>query len=307
MSSTRASSFSDRKRDSVLSAAKQSFLERGFAATNLDAVADTAGVSKMTIYSHFGSKKNLFIQVLEGIIAERSTSGPSLDADIEESALERALISIAVDLIETVQDAEVVGLRRVLVAEQPRQPELASAWRRSTVLAAVDALADYFGSLQRRGLLRDVDPTVLATQFLWMLIGDPLDAALLDPKATRTTPRAQATNVVRTVLPPTDAGQCDLIPPRPANNHVRTTGTYAPFEQRLVGRSRRFRRRAEIVPHADPLAVTGGRGQRIARRWRRLRRASAASRLRAIQQRQMGWWTGGLISCATTGSSFVDR
>jgi TetR/AcrR family transcriptional repressor of mexJK operon len=191
---------SQRKSRAVLGAAKRSFLERGFTATNLDEVASAAGVSKMTIYSHFGSKERLFIAVLEAVIAERSGSGPALDADIDEAGLDEALTAIAADLVETVQDAEVVGLRRVLVAEQPRQPGLASAWRRSTVLAAVDALADYFGALQRRGLLAEVDPTVLATQFLWMLIGDPLDARLLDPQAPRPAADAQAQEVVRTVL-----------------------------------------------------------------------------------------------------------
>jgi TetR/AcrR family transcriptional regulator, mexJK operon transcriptional repressor len=200
MSSTRASSFSDRKRESVLAAAKRSFLARGFAATNLDAVAQAAGVSKMTIYSHFGSKENLFMRVLARVIADHSTGGPALDADVEPSELQESLTAIAVDLIETVQDPEVAGLRRVLVAEQPRQPELASAWRRSAVLATVDELAEYFTSLQRRDLLAGIDPSLLATQFLWMLIGDPLDVALLDPGTTRTTPRAQATHAVRTLL-----------------------------------------------------------------------------------------------------------
>ena len=76
----------------------------------------------MTIYSHFGSKEGLFIQVLEQVIAERSTDTPSLDGDVDEAELVDTLMAIAVDLVETVQDPEVVGLRRVLVAEQPRRP-----------------------------------------------------------------------------------------------------------------------------------------------------------------------------------------
>jgi TetR/AcrR family transcriptional repressor of mexJK operon len=157
-------------------------------------------VSKMTIYNHFGSKENLFMRVLERVIAEHSTGGPALDADVDPLALRDSLCAIAVDLVETVQDAEVAGLRRVLVAEQPRQPDLAAAWRRSTVLASVDALAEYFASLQRRDLLAGIDPPLLATQFLWMLIGDPLDVALLDPGSSRTTAHAQATHAVQTLL-----------------------------------------------------------------------------------------------------------
>ena len=149
----------------MLDAAKRgSFLERGFTATNLDEVAAAAGVSKMTIYSHFGSKEGLFIQVLEQVIAEGSTDTPSLDGDVDEAELVDTLMAIAVDLVETVQDPEVVGLRRVLVAEQPRHPRLASAWRRSTVVAAVGALTGFFKALRERELLADVQPQVLATQ-----------------------------------------------------------------------------------------------------------------------------------------------
>ena len=200
MSGTRVAPALGPKRVAMLDAAKRSFLERGFTATNLDEVAAAAGVSKMTIYSHFGSKEGLFIQVLEQVIAERSTDTPSLDGDVDEAELVDTLMAIAVDLVETVQDPEVVGLRRVLVAEQPRHPELASAWRRSTVVAAVGALTGFFEALRERNLLSDVEPQVLATQFLWMLIGDPLDAALLDPPGTRPTSHAHASHVVRTVL-----------------------------------------------------------------------------------------------------------
>jgi AcrR family transcriptional regulator len=200
MSSTTTPSSSDRKRESVLCAAKRSFLARGFAATHLDEVAQAAGVSKMTIYSHFGSKENLFLRVLERVIADHSTGGPALDAEVAPSQLRASLTAIAVDLIETVQDPDVAGLRRVLVAEQPRQPDLAAAWRRSAVLATVDALAEYFALLGQRGLLVDIDPQLLATQFLWMLIGDPLDVALLDPASGGASSQAQATHAVRTLL-----------------------------------------------------------------------------------------------------------
>lgn len=200
MPSARRGSVAARKRAAVVDAARLSFLDHGFAATNMDEVAAAARVSKMTVYSHFASKEVLFREVLEAVIAERSAGGPELDADLEANTLAEALTSIAVDLVETVQDPDVVGLRRVLVAEQPRQPELAATWRRSTVLPAVDALAGHVAALQGRGLLEQADPRDLASQFVWMLIGDPLDAALLDPAGPQPEARVLAAGVVRTVL-----------------------------------------------------------------------------------------------------------
>ena len=48
------------KRASILEAAKQLFLEQGYQGVSLDQIAATAGVSKLTVYSHFGDKETLF-------------------------------------------------------------------------------------------------------------------------------------------------------------------------------------------------------------------------------------------------------
>jgi TetR/AcrR family transcriptional repressor of mexJK operon len=211
---SRASTSSIRKKDAILEAAKRSFLAVGFTATNLDDVAADAAVSKMTIYSHFGSKEDLFIQMLQLVIAQRSAGAPPLDAGIDESDLRGALQAIALDLVETVQSPEIVGLRRVLIAEQTRHPGLAAAWRRSTVLATVAELTRYFDALQQRGLLHDVEPPVLAGQFLWLLIGDVLDAALLDPGEHRPTAEQRAQQVVDLVLAAFAPGRPDRTGPQ---------------------------------------------------------------------------------------------
>lgn len=49
------------KREAILAAAKALFLDRGFAQANMQEVADLAGVSKLTLYSHFGDKSTLFV------------------------------------------------------------------------------------------------------------------------------------------------------------------------------------------------------------------------------------------------------
>lgn len=48
----------------VLEAARQEFTQRGFDAGKLDRIAASAGVNKRTIYSHFGSKRSLFREML---------------------------------------------------------------------------------------------------------------------------------------------------------------------------------------------------------------------------------------------------
>ena len=48
------------KHDAIIRAASEMFLAEGFDRTSLDQIAQRAGVSKQTIYSHFADKEALF-------------------------------------------------------------------------------------------------------------------------------------------------------------------------------------------------------------------------------------------------------
>ncbi|MEO7073371.1 MAG: TetR/AcrR family transcriptional regulator [Rhodanobacter sp.] len=56
------------KRAAILVAAKALFIRNAFAGTSMDAIAAAAGVSKLTVYSHFGDKDNLFREVIRSRI-----------------------------------------------------------------------------------------------------------------------------------------------------------------------------------------------------------------------------------------------
>lgn len=52
------------KREAVLAAARKLFSEHGLDGASMDQIAAHAGVSKLTVYSHFGDKENLFAEVV---------------------------------------------------------------------------------------------------------------------------------------------------------------------------------------------------------------------------------------------------
>ena len=68
----------------ILEAAQRHFNEHGLERASMDAIAADAGVSKMTVYSNFGSKDGLFQAVVrdrtEAVVAEAPGPGP-LDPD----------------------------------------------------------------------------------------------------------------------------------------------------------------------------------------------------------------------------------
>src|SRR5882757_8402023 len=53
-----------RKHDAIAAAALVLFARDGYERTSVDAIAAEAGVSKRTVYSHYGDKENLFLLVL---------------------------------------------------------------------------------------------------------------------------------------------------------------------------------------------------------------------------------------------------
>ena len=62
----------NRNRALVLEAARQVFLERGYAGATLEVIAETAGFSKGVMYSQFASKADLMLALLEARITERA-------------------------------------------------------------------------------------------------------------------------------------------------------------------------------------------------------------------------------------------
>ncbi len=56
---------SEAKREAIVSSGVRAFFNVGFAATSIETIAEDAGVSKVTVYNHFGDKKGLFTAAVE--------------------------------------------------------------------------------------------------------------------------------------------------------------------------------------------------------------------------------------------------
>jgi len=65
----------------VLDAARGLFIERGYVATTIDAIAERADVSSETIYSTFGNKRSLLSQLVDISIAGDVDATPILERD----------------------------------------------------------------------------------------------------------------------------------------------------------------------------------------------------------------------------------
>lgn len=103
------------KRAAILEAAKGLFIRNAFAGTSMDAIAADAGVSKLTVYSHFGDKDNLFREVIRSRIQDllpEQTYAFDPQADIRETLLRVALTHAHLDC-----NAETVGTFRAILSD----------------------------------------------------------------------------------------------------------------------------------------------------------------------------------------------
>jgi TetR/AcrR family transcriptional repressor of mexJK operon len=163
----------------ITEAAAALFLTKGYQGTSMDEIAAQAGVSKQTIYKHFADKERLFTGLIASTTARAAqfieTITPLLDAT---DNLERDLREIAGRYVKTVFSPLVMQLRRLVVMESVRFPEVARSYYEQAPGRTVAALAAAFRRLGERGLLRIDDPLVAAMHFAGMIVMVPLDKTM---------------------------------------------------------------------------------------------------------------------------------
>lgn len=191
---------SSAKRTAILDAAQACFLEHGFSNTSMDAVAATASVSKATIYAHFQSKDDLFGAIIQRRCDDQAQGlgalsvDDSLDARTTLTVLARKLMSMLVQ-------PQVLGIYRVVLAEMPRNPDLARIYFDAGPLRGKERLVDIFDALVRRGLLDVADTWQVMDQFVGMLRSEVYNRALLGlPPSERTSMDSTIAGAVDVIL-----------------------------------------------------------------------------------------------------------
>jgi TetR/AcrR family transcriptional regulator, mexJK operon transcriptional repressor len=158
-----------RKMDIVIRAAWQLFLDQGFSATSMDAVAKAAGVSKATLYAYFPSKEALFASL---IIAECESLQHDLPIPKLSAGLCEALREFARQYIHTFINRKDVAFVRIIANESGRFPSLARLFYESGPEATIRRLAQFLESAKAENFLEFEDSMEAAKQFLSLVRGE---------------------------------------------------------------------------------------------------------------------------------------
>jgi len=146
----------------------------------MDDVAARAAVSKQTVYKQFESKEALFVAIVSSMTADagaRVRAGMPEVADADELAA--ALHAYAFRQLTVVLTPPLMQLRRLIIAEVPRFPELGAALYAGGPGAAIACLAREIAGWTEKGLLRAEDPEVAATHFNWLVMGESTNRVMM--------------------------------------------------------------------------------------------------------------------------------
>ena len=169
-------------RAAIVAAATELFLARGYQATGTDQIATAAAVSKQTVYNQFGDKASLFSAIVLGVTATAEAFAGEvtelLDGVHDEHDLEAVLERLGRRQFRAALHPSVLAVRRLVVGEATRFPQLAARYHDLAPAATMRALAEGFAGLSARGLLRAEDPARAAADFAFVLLGEPLDRGM---------------------------------------------------------------------------------------------------------------------------------
>ncbi|WP_285417428.1 TetR/AcrR family transcriptional regulator [Pseudomonas sp. efr-133-TYG-5] len=157
------------KRQAILDAAKVLFLSHGYANTSMDAVATAAGVSKLTVYSHFNDKETLFSSA---VMAKCEEQLPPLFFELPDGIpVENVLLNIARGFHHLINSDESVNLHRLMMALGTQDPKLSQIFFEAGPERMVQGMERLLKRIDETGALSIDQPRNAAEHFFCLLKG----------------------------------------------------------------------------------------------------------------------------------------
>ncbi|MEU7829696.1 MULTISPECIES: TetR/AcrR family transcriptional regulator [unclassified Nonomuraea] len=164
----------------IMDAALEVFLRDGYVGAKTDEIASAAGASKQTIYKHFGPKESLFEQiVLDRLVGIDQIFRNAMVDLAATDDVETTLRAVARQFVHALTQPSHLRVRRLVIAEAGRFPNLGHAYFEAGPERVHAALASCFEQLTGRGLLRIDDPVLAANHFTWLVSSIPVNKVML--------------------------------------------------------------------------------------------------------------------------------
>ncbi|WP_173206409.1 TetR/AcrR family transcriptional regulator [Sphingopyxis sp. BSNA05] len=160
---------SQRKIAKILAAARIEFFTSGFSASSIEAIAARAEVSKVTIYSWFKNKENLFAEVVKAQCREMSES--LVGENSKTRSLRETLISAAENMLSAIMVEERIRFDRIMAAEVNRDPKVGAYFLDNGPRALLQNLIDLLKISRDKGEIQSDNLVFSAEMFVSLVIG----------------------------------------------------------------------------------------------------------------------------------------
>lgn len=160
---------SQRKIAKILAAARAEFFANGFSGASIEAIAALAEVSKVTVYSWFKTKENLFIEVVKAECRDMSQS--LIAENLKTKTLHETLLVAAEHMLGALMNEGKVRFDRILAAEVTRDPKIGEYFLDNGPRVLLRNLTDLLKIAQEKGEIQSPDLTASAEMFVSLVMG----------------------------------------------------------------------------------------------------------------------------------------
>ncbi len=160
---------SESKRKQILEAATVLFTEQGYSSTSMDLIAKNAGVSKQTVYSHFGNKDELFA----ASIKQKCDSYHMTEISVADaSEPEEILFVLAKRFLAMLTSKEALAIHKICAYESKSYPQLSELFYQEGPERIANEVAQLMADFNNKKQLNIAEPKFAALQFLNMAKGE---------------------------------------------------------------------------------------------------------------------------------------
>jgi AcrR family transcriptional regulator len=158
----------------IIQGSVQVFSERGYDGATTRAIAEAAGVNEVTLFRHFGSKKNLFLAMISQrspLRSVREVLEAQLTGDYRQDLLTvgnqymTTTLQVRKEILMSLCAAEQLPEMREIIVQMPTQQ--------------YQVLGEYLQQQMARSKVREMDPHIAAQAFFGMLFAFAINQGLL--------------------------------------------------------------------------------------------------------------------------------
>ena len=159
------------KRSAILNAAQVLFLQHGYEGSSMDAIAQEAGVSKLTVYNHFTDKETLFCAAIEAKCTTHLLQLFITCTDTPPNDVRECLLAIAHSFQALVDSPESLAMHRLIISHALSNPALSHMFYQATALPIINKMQQLLITIDKAKQLEIAQPKQAAEHFLALLKG----------------------------------------------------------------------------------------------------------------------------------------